>query len=150
MKGTTMATVKQILQAIIDHPGSSGAKLAEMLDMDAKDIQPRVNPYIHKGLLHCEKKPMDGSSPINLYYPTTELIREFDEVKQTVTKAARNSSAFTPADAAPGEFVCGFSTAGRLTVTKGRKTIELTREETARLLKFVDCINIEAIAGAQA
>lgn len=145
-----MATVKQIIQAIIDHPGSSGAQLAEMLDMDAKDIQPRIDPYIRQGRVIRDKKVMDGSSPINLYYPTDDLIREFDGTKQTVTKVARNSSAFTPVDAAPGDFVCGFSTAGRLTVTKGRKTIELTREETPRLLKFVDCINIEAIAGAQA
>lgn len=145
-----MATVKQILQAIIDHPGASGAQLGEMLDIDGKEIQPRIDPYIRQGRVIRDKKVMDGSSPINLYYPTDDLIREFDGTKQIVTKAARNSSAFTPADVASGEFVCGFSTAGRLTVTKGRKTIELTRAETARLLKFVDCINIEAIAGEQA
>ncbi|MCA8059445.1 hypothetical protein [Burkholderia cepacia] len=145
-----MATVQKILQAIIDHPGSSGAQLAEMLDMDAKDIQPRIDPYMRQGRVIRDKKVMDGSSPINLYYPSDDLIREFDGTKQTVTKASRKPVAFTPNDVAPGEFVCGFSTAGRLTVTKGRKTIELTREETARLLKFVDCINIDAIAGAQA
>ncbi|WP_017880480.1 hypothetical protein [Burkholderia mayonis] len=145
-----MASVQQILQAIIDHPGSSGAQLAEQLDVDAKDIQPRIDPYIRQGRVIRDKKVMDGSSPINLYYPSDDLVREFDGTKQTVTKAARKAPAFTPTDAAPGDFVCGFSTAGRLTVTKGRKTIELTREETSRLLKFVDCINIEAIAGAQA
>ncbi|MEX3629344.1 MAG: hypothetical protein VB138_07470 [Burkholderia sp.] len=145
-----MATIKQILQAVIDHPGSSGAQLAELLDMDAKDIQPRIQAYINKGQVRCDKKPMDGAAPINLYFASDELVKEFDGTQQTVTKAARNSSAFTPTDVAPGEFVCGFSTAGRLTVTKGRKTIDLTREETTRLLKFVDCINIDAIAGEQA
>ncbi|MCA8183804.1 hypothetical protein [Burkholderia vietnamiensis] len=142
-----MATVKQILQAIIDNPGFSGAQLADALDMDAKDIQPRIQTYIAGGRVRCEKKPMDGSSPINLYYASADLVREFDGTNQTVTKAARKVASLP---AAPEGFVCGFSTAGRLTITKGRKTIDLTREETARLLAFVDCINIDAIAGSQA
>ncbi|WP_175845161.1 hypothetical protein [Burkholderia arboris] len=145
-----MATIKQILQAIIDHPGSSGSQLAELLDVDAKDIQPRIQPYITKGQVRCEKKPMDGASPINLYFASDDLVKEFDGTIQSVTKAPRKQVAFTPRDAAPGDFVCGFSTAGRLTITKGRKTVDLTREETARLLKFVDCINVDAIAGEQA
>ncbi|QTD89441.1 hypothetical protein [Burkholderia anthina] len=142
-----MATVKQILQAIIDNPGFSSAQLGDMLDMDAKDIQPRIHSYIAAGRVRCDKRPMDGSSPINLYYASAELVREFDGTNQTVTKAARKVASHP---AAPEGFVCGFSTAGRLTITKGRKTIDLTREETARLLAFVDCINIEAIAGSQA
>ncbi|MDS0794673.1 hypothetical protein NUV26_21120 [Burkholderia pseudomultivorans] len=142
-----MATVKQILQAIIDNPGFSGAQLGDMLDMDAKDIQPRIHTYISDGRVRCDKKPMDGSAPINLYYASAELVREFDGTNQTVTKAARKVANLP---AAPGDFVCGFSTAGCLTITKGRKTVDLTREETARLLAFVDCINIEAIAGSQA
>lgn len=150
LKGTNMATVQKILQAIIDHPGWSGAQLGELLDMDAKDIQPRVDPYIRQGRVIRDKKVMDGSSPINLYYPSDDLIREFDGTKQIVTKAARKAPAFAPRDAAPGDFVCGFSTTGRLTITKGRKTIDLTREETTRLLKFIDCINIETIVGEQA
>lgn len=145
-----MATIKQILQAIIDHPGSSGAQLAELLDMDAKDVQPRIQPYINKGQVRCDKKPMDGSSPINLYFASDDLVKEFDGTQQTVTKAPRKGPSFVPRDAAPGEFVCGFSTTGRLTITKGRKTVDLTREETTRLLKFIDCINVEAIAGEQA
>ncbi|MBU9231417.1 hypothetical protein DN523_29145 [Burkholderia multivorans] len=142
-----MATVKRILQAIVDNPGFSGAQLGDMLDLDAKDIQPRIHTYISDGRVRCEKKPMDGSSPINLYYASPELVKEFDGTNQTVTKAVRKV-AHLPV--ATDGFVCGFSTAGRLTITKGRKTIDLTREETARLLAFVDCINIEAIAGSQA
>lgn len=142
-----MATIKQILQAIIDNPGFSGAQLADALDMDAKDIQPRIQTYIAGGRVRCEKRPMDGSSPINLYYASADLVREFDGTNQTVTKAARK---VTSLPAAPEGFVCGFSTAGCLTITKGRKTVDLNREETARLLAFVDCINIDAIAGSQA
>ncbi|WP_175857062.1 hypothetical protein [Burkholderia anthina] len=142
-----MATVKQILQAIIDYPGSSGAQLGDMLDMDTKDIQPRIHAYINDGRVRCEKKPTDGSAPINLYYASAELVREFDGTNQNVTKAARKAANLP---SAPDGFICGFSTAGRLTITKGRKTVDLTREETARLLAFIDCINIEAIAGSQA
>lgn len=142
-----MATLKQILQTIVDHPGLSGAELGEMLDMDAKDIQPRIHPYISDGRVRCEKKPMDGAASINLYYASPELVREFDGTNQTVTKATRKTASLP---AASDGFVCGFSTAGRLTITKGRKTVDLTREETARLLAFVDAINIEAISGSQA
>lgn len=145
-----MATVKQIIQAIIDHPGSSGAQLAEMLDIDAKDIQPRIDPYIRQGRVIRDKKVMDGSSPINLYYPTDDLIREFDGVKQIVTKAPQKPPATAPVAPAPRDFVCGFSTTGRLSITKGRKSIELTHDETARLVKFIGHIDITAIAGGQA
>lgn len=142
-----MATVKQILQAIIDHPGSSGSQLAELLDIDAKDIQPRIDPYISQWRVIRDKKVQDGASPFNLYYPSDELIREFDGTKQIVTKAARKVVNLPPAS---DDFVCSFSTDGRLTITKGRKTVDFTREETARLLAFIDAINIEAIAGSHA
>lgn len=146
-----MASVKQILQTIIDHPGWSGAQLADELEIDAKDIQPRIDSYIRQGKVIRDKKVIDGSSPINLYYPSDDLVREFDGTKQVVTKASKNTLEFASEDGgAHGGFVCGFSSAGHLTITKGRKTIELARHETARLLKFVDAINVEAIVGEQA
>lgn len=144
-----MSTVKQILQLIIDHPGIAGAQIAEQLDMDAKDVQPRIDPYMRQGRVIRDKKVMDGSSPINLYYPSDDLIREFDGTKQTVTKAPSKTPAAPPAPSDSG-FSCGFFTDGRLAITKHRRTLELTATETARLLKFIDAINVERITGAGA
>ncbi|RQZ74822.1 MULTISPECIES: hypothetical protein [Burkholderia] len=146
-----MASVKQILTAIVDHPGWSGAQLAEELDMDAKDIQPRIDPYIRQGKVIRDKKVSDGASPINLYYASEDLIRELDGVQQLVTKAAqKNEAEPMPVAEQLGDFVCGFNTAGCITITKGRKTLDLTRTESDALIEFLDCINIAKIKGASA
>ncbi|MGX5880876.1 hypothetical protein MJS38_23335, partial [Burkholderia gladioli] len=150
-----MATIKQILTAIVDHPGWSGAQLAEELDMDAKDIQPRIDAYIRQGKVIRDKKVLDGASPINLYYPTDDLIRELDGVQQVVTKATRNIEAAPASEQPPtaeplGDFVCGFNTAGCITITKGRKTLDMTRAESVALIEFLDCINTVKIIGGAA
>ncbi|KWH56322.1 hypothetical protein [Burkholderia cepacia] len=145
-----MATIKKVIRTIIDLPGSSDAQLAEMLDMSIEDVQLRIAPYIRMGSVVRDRKATDGASPINLYYPSDSLEREFNGAMPAVTKGVQKIPGCLPDDEVLGDFVCGFSTAGCMTVKKGRKMIELSREETARLVRFVDCINIEAIMGEPA
>jgi len=143
-----VSTVKAILQLIADHPGMTGAEIADKLDMESKAVQPLINTYINDGKIKVEKKPVTGAAPVNAYFPSQSLMNDLDGVKQIVRGRGRPSA--TVADAAPRTFSCGFFTDGRISIVKDRKTIDLSPEETAQLLAFIDSINIERIVGAQA
>jgi hypothetical protein len=142
-----MSNVKAILKLIVDRPGITGAEIADELDMQAKNVQPLINPYINDGKVKVEKKPVNGSAPVNAYFAAQALVAEIDGVRQIVTRRDRPAGAAV-ADAGDSRFSCGFFADGHLSIVKDRKTIELSREETAQLLAFIDAINIERIVGA--
>jgi hypothetical protein len=139
--------VKSILQLIVDRPGITAAQIAEELDMQAKNVQPLIHPYLNDGRVKAEKKPVSGSAAVNHYFASQTLVKEVDGVRQIVTgrKPAAVPGTFTDA-----HFSCGFFTDGRLSIVKDRKTIDLSPDETQKLLAFIDSINIERIVGAQA
>lgn len=141
-----MSTVKSIVKHIIDHPGATGAEIADALDMKAKDVQPLIHPYIDNGRIKVEKKPVAGASPVNSYFASQSLVKEIDGVRQVFTRRGRHQ--LDAAADSNGDFSCGFFTDGRLSIAKNRKSIELTADETSRLLRFIDSINIERITGA--
>ncbi|WP_246797792.1 hypothetical protein [Burkholderia perseverans] len=148
-----MTTTKKILQAIIDYPGSTAAELLALLgdkvSLVPSDIQPRIHTYIADGRVIIEKRDTDGAKQVNTYRASKELVAAFDGQEQLVTNAPRKTAgrpAYDPAIA----FEVGFSSGGRITISKGGKKIDLSREETAALLEFLDCINIEKITGASA
>jgi hypothetical protein len=94
-----------------------------------------------------EKKPVAGASPVNAYFPSQSLMNELDGVQQIVRGRGRPKGEAV-AEAAPQTFSCGFFTDGRISIVKDRKTIDLSRQEAAQLLAFIDSINIERIVGA--
>ncbi|CAB3764201.1 hypothetical protein [Paraburkholderia humisilvae] len=141
-----MSSVKAILQLIVDRPSITAAEIADELDMQAKNVQPLIHPYLNDGRVKSEKKPaVEGGASVNHYFASQTLLKEVDGVKQIVT---RRKPALAPATVGDGRFSCGFFTDGRLSIVKDRKAIDLSREETTQLLAFIDAINIERIVGA--
>ncbi|WP_124076115.1 hypothetical protein [Burkholderia gladioli] len=148
-----MTSTKQIIQAIIDYPKSSAAEIVDLLgdkpSVGASDIRPRLHTYIADGRILIEKREVAGAAPVNVYRASAELVAAFDGTEQLVTKAPRKERGRPPLDASAG-FEVGFSSGGRIFLSKGAKKIDLTREESAELIAFLDSINIEKIVGAQA
>ncbi|WP_175992335.1 hypothetical protein [Burkholderia vietnamiensis] len=144
-----MSHTKAILQAIADQPGITSVEIADKVDVEPKNVQPLIHPYINDGRIKVEKKPVAGGAPVNAYFPSQSLMKELDGVQQIVTGRGRPKGPAV-ADAAPKTFSCGFFTDGRISIVKDRKTIDLSPEETAQLLAFIDSNNIERIVGVQA
>ncbi|HZZ04613.1 winged helix-turn-helix domain-containing protein [Paraburkholderia sp.] len=144
-----MSHTKAILQLIADHPGITSAEIADKVDIETKNVQPLIHPYIGDGRVKVEKKPVAGAAPVNSYFPSQALMNELDGVKQIVRGRGRPAGSSVVVDT-PTTFSCGFFTDGRLSIVKDRKTIDLSQKETAQLLAFIDSINIERIVGAGA
>jgi len=142
-----MASIESILQLIVDRPGLTAAELGDELELASADVQSRLAKYITADKVRTDKKKIESGREVLTYFPGQSLVDEVDGVKRIVTASAAKRSA-APANVAPAasDFTFGFFSDGALSVSKGSREMRLTRDETARLLRFLDAINVELIA----
>ncbi|TAM50189.1 MAG: hypothetical protein EPN57_20420 [Paraburkholderia sp.] len=147
-----MASIEKILQTIVDHPGFTAAEIGDELDMTAEDVQSRLKSYIDAGRVKRDKKKSEGSGrDVFIYFPAQSLVDASDGRIVLLSRAPRTPRTIATADeSSTNEARChfGFFSNGQVTVSKGSKEIKLSREETSRLLEFLDSINVERAVGA--
>jgi len=145
-----MASIEKILQVVVDHPGFTAAELGDELDMSPEDVQSRLKPYIDAGKVKRDKKRAESGRDVLTYFPAQSLVDASDGRIALLSRAPRATRAPMVGESASGEPSChfGFFSNGQVTVSKGSKEIKLSREETSRLLEFLDSINVERAVGA--
>ncbi|RDU99188.1 hypothetical protein [Trinickia dinghuensis] len=153
-----MATLEQILQVVVDHPGYIAAEIADELEklgqpVNADEIGPRLKTYVDAGKVKREKKTAPSGREVWAYFPMQSLVDVSDGTKRIVThqRGRRTLNQLPGTDTASSvERTCdfGFFSNGHVTIVKGNKEIKLDREETSRLLEFLDSINVERAIGA--
>lgn len=146
-----MASIEKILQTIVDHPGFTASEIGAELEMLGEDIQSRIKPYIDAGKVKRDKKAVPNGRDVFTYFPAQSLVDASDGRIVLLSRAPRTPRAIATADESPtSEARChfGFFSNGQVIVSKGSKEIKLSREETSRLLEFLDSINVERAVGA--
>ncbi|HDR9585247.1 TPA: MarR family transcriptional regulator [Burkholderia stabilis] len=145
-------TIDRILQHIVDHPGVNSAEIADALDIDSAGISGFLRSYIDDGRVSTEKGTAPSGREVNRYFPGQSLIREIDGVKQIVsgrqpagTRAALRAGGLDISTADPNaSFACGLLSNGQLMIMQQRRSMTLARDETARLIAYLDSINIDS------
>lgn len=146
-----MASIEKILQVVVDHPGFTAAEIGDELDMASEDVQSRLKPYIDAGRVKRDQKRAESGRQVLTYFPAQSLINESDGRIALLSRAPRAPRMASITDESPSsEPTChfGFFSSGQVVVSKGSKEIKLSREETSRLLEFLDSINVDRAVGA--
>ena len=146
-----MASIEKILQTIVDHPGFTASEIGAELEMAGEDIQSRIKPYIDAGKVKRDKKAAPNGRDVFTYFPAQSLVDASDCRIVLLSRAPRTPRSIPAADeSSTSEARChfGFFSSGQVIVSKGSKEIKLSREETSRLLEFLDSINVERAVGA--
>ncbi|WP_176322442.1 MarR family transcriptional regulator [Burkholderia vietnamiensis] len=139
-----MTQIEKMLQLIVDRPGITSVEIADELEVTKDNVTTCLARFVQNEKVRLEKKPVEGTRPINAYFPGQSLVNEVDGVKQIVMPARRGR----PARTAPPEgsdFRFGFFSNGALQISKNGKSVELLPGEASALIDFLDSINVDKI-----